>query len=127
MSAESGRNEIYVQSFPTPGGKVQVSTGGGIQPVWSRDGRELYYRSETDLMIAPVLAGDSFSVRPPVSLFRDRYGRPQSGGHITYDVMPDGSFLFIQPRETADTSSINPVIIAVFNWFQELQAAVQAR
>ncbi len=127
MSTESGRSEIFVQSFPTPGSKVQVSTAGGVQPVWSRDGRELYYRSETELMMAQVVPGSSFSVRTPVPLFRDRYGRPQSEGHITYDVMPDGSFLFIQPRESANPTATNPIVITVFNWFPELEVALQAR
>src|SRR5258706_2718859 len=45
MSLESGGPEVYVRPFPGPGGKWQVSTGGGVMPVWSRNGRELFYRT----------------------------------------------------------------------------------
>ncbi len=54
MSDESGQNEIYVQSFPQPGNKIRVSTGGGITPIWSHDGSRLFYRSQTHLMAVTV-------------------------------------------------------------------------
>jgi Tol biopolymer transport system component len=54
VSNESGRAEIYVQPFPGPGGKVPISTNGGLQPMWSRDGRELFYRAGDSLMAVPI-------------------------------------------------------------------------
>jgi serine/threonine-protein kinase len=61
LSRESGRDEVYVQSFPDPSAKLQVSSAGGIEPAWSRDGRRIYYRSgssllEARLSLAPTLA-----------------------------------------------------------------------
>jgi len=59
-SNESGQNEIYVVPFPGPGGKRQVSTGGGIKPRWRRDGKEIFYQTEDgQLMAAEVIAGSA--------------------------------------------------------------------
>ena len=126
-SNESGRNEIYVQPFPTPGAKVQVSTGGGIQPVWSRSGRELYYRSDSALMVARSKPGPSLSLQAPVPLFKDTFARTQGDGHTSYDVFPDGRFVFIESIETANATTANPVVIATFNWLQDLSARVPGR
>src|SRR5262249_6998124 len=78
VSDESGRNEVYVQSFPRGGGKRLVSTGGGSSPRWRRDGRELfYYAGDGKLMAAPVRSGESFEIGSVVSLFDFRAGTPQ--------------------------------------------------
>ncbi len=121
QSNESGTIEIYLESFPVPGRKVQVSTEGGVQPVWSRDGRELYFRSSTHLNAASVSGGTSLVVGQPRRLFRDVYLRPQGDGHTTYDVFPDGSFVFINVLKDAD--AIVPSFVAVFNWFEELKSS----
>ena len=68
-SDETGRREVYVQSFPTGGGKWQVSTAGGSDPRWRGDGRELFYKSGRVLMAVPVSAGASFEAGAPVTLF----------------------------------------------------------
>jgi Tol biopolymer transport system component len=69
-SDESGRAEVYVQSFPASGGKWQISTGGGDQPQWRRDGRELFYVApDKTLMAVPISAGDSFERGSPAALF----------------------------------------------------------
>jgi eukaryotic-like serine/threonine-protein kinase len=123
QSNESGRFEMYLQRFPTPGGKVQVSTDGGIQPVWSRDGRELYYRSPTHVMAAGISSLAPLVVGAPVQLFRDGYLRPQGDSHTTYDVFRDGSFLFIDLPKGSERAV--PSFVAVFNWFEELTAALR--
>ncbi len=123
QSNESGKIEIYLESFPLPGRKVQVSTDGGVQPVWSRDGRELYFRSSTHLNAASVSGAASLAVGQPRRLFRDVYLRPQGDGHTTYDVFPDGSFVFINVLKDAD--AIAPSFVAVFNWFEELKSAAK--
>src|SRR5262249_716558 len=75
VSDESGRYEIWVQSFSDGGGKRQVSTGGGGGPRWRQDGRELfYYAADGKLMAAPVRNGDSFEVGTAVPLFEFRAG-----------------------------------------------------
>lgn len=82
QSTESGRYEIYVQPFPGPGGKWQVSTEGGLRPKWSRNGRELFFRSGNRMMAAPVAPGPTFTAGTPRVLFEGQYAPP-------YDVTPD--------------------------------------
>ncbi len=121
-SDESGREEIYVQPFPGLDARVQVSPGGGTQPIWSRDGRELYYRGPRDVMASAVDARAPMVFAPPHALFADRFERPQPDGHITYDVAPDGRFLMIAaPRADGGTSGRNEIHV-VLNWFEELKA-----
>jgi serine/threonine-protein kinase len=120
QSNESGEMEVYLQSFPDGGRQVQVSSGGGVQPVWSRDGGELYYRSATHLMAARVSTGGLPGVGQPARLFRDTYLRPQGDNHAGYDVFPDGTFVFIDVLKGAD--ALTPSFIAVFNWFEELKS-----
>ncbi len=90
-----------------------------MQPVWSRDGGELYYRSATHLMAARLSSGALPAVGQPARLFRDTYLRPQGDNHTGYDVFPDGTFVFIDVLKGADT--LAPSFIAVFNWFEELK------
>jgi Tol biopolymer transport system component len=73
LSAESGRADVFVQNFPTPAGKWQISTAGGIQPVWRRDGKELFYLApDGTLMAVPTTLGTSVEAR------RSRSSRPES-------------------------------------------------
>ncbi|MCH8269243.1 MAG: PD40 domain-containing protein [Acidobacteria bacterium] len=75
VSDESGRFEIYVQPFPGPGGKWQISTGGGTEPVWSPSGQELYYRNSDQMMAVDISTQPTFTVGKPRLLFRGRYER----------------------------------------------------
>jgi dipeptidyl aminopeptidase/acylaminoacyl peptidase len=87
MSNESGLDEIYVQPFPGPGVKRLVSEGGGLNPIWSRDGRELFYRRGADIVAVGVEMEPTFTVGKSAVLFSGRYrlsGRD-------YDVSPDGT------------------------------------
>jgi eukaryotic-like serine/threonine-protein kinase len=68
-SRESGRDEIYVRPYPGPGGKWQVSTDGGTEVVWNRNGRELFYRSGTKMMAVEVNTVPTFSAGKPTQLF----------------------------------------------------------
>jgi Tol biopolymer transport system component len=90
QSNESGPTEIYVQPFPGPGAKTQISTKGGTYPTWRRDGRELFYLANDRLMAAPItLSGARVDVGTPVPLFSVPPGASQ------YDVTADGQrFLF---------------------------------
>src|SRR5262249_4262493 len=93
-SDASGRNEVYVQSFPEGGGKRQVSTGGGHYPRWRGDGRELFYQAaDGKLMAAPAPRGESFEVGVPVPLFEFRAGTLQ--GFTPYAVTGDGQRFLI--------------------------------
>ncbi len=112
-----------MQPFPGPGGKRVMSTEGGTDPVWSRDGRELFYLNDNKMMVVDVASGPTLSdLKPglPRFLFEGRYfvgGIPSS-----YDVSLDGQrFLRIQPVEPEQPAT---QIDVVMNWFEELKARV---
>jgi serine/threonine protein kinase len=119
MSDQSGQNEIYVQTFPPSSAQWQVSTDGGAGPIWSRDGKELFYLSPTrKLMAVDVKLGDnSFEAGVPKVLFQTR-GLGYPGPRNSYDVSPDGQhFLIIStPADTPAT----PVTV-VTNWAADLK------
>jgi serine/threonine-protein kinase len=119
-SDESGRWEIYVEPYPDPGTKVTVSTEGGQQPVWSRDGKELFYRNGNKMMATAVEKGSEFKVTDNIKLFEGRYLSLPS--IINYDVAPDGRFLMIQETEESVLLGINIVL----NWFDELKQLTSA-
>jgi len=116
MSDESGRPEIYVRSFPDGGSRVQISTDGGTRPVWSRDGKVLYFRETASIgatgmrMVAVALARDPMlRVASRQTLFNGLYDRE-------FDVSPDGSrFLMIETRSSAMT------LVVIPNWLTELR------
>ena len=115
---ESGRFEVYVQSFPAPGGgKWQISKDGGWFPRWRRDGRELfYYANDERLMAVPIRSATKLDVGAAVPLFEARLlngPTNAAGSRHQYDVAPDGQrFLLNVPLEDADASSITVVL----NW-----------
>jgi serine/threonine protein kinase len=94
VSNESGRSSVYVTRFPEPGGKWQVSVEGGGFPVWSRDGRELFYRApDGKLMAVPLKTDPDFDAGAATPLFTPRINVGGPGGGFFYDVAPDGRFL----------------------------------
>jgi len=128
VSDESGRGEVYVQAFPSLQGKWQVSTGGGVQPVWSRQGSELFYRGQGSLMSVGISSAASFSPGVPRKLFDDRfygsYTPAGEGGHTNYDVSPDGRRFLMVKDVADDQTSVAPQIVVVQNWFEELRRLV---
>jgi eukaryotic-like serine/threonine-protein kinase len=123
-SDESGRDEIYVQPFPSLNARVQVSTEGGGQPIWSHDGRELFYRAVKTVMAATVTSQAPLTFAPPRVLFADRFEMPQAGSHVSYDVAKDGRFLMIAAPEGRAGSQSE--IHVVLNWFEELRRLAPA-
>jgi serine/threonine-protein kinase len=118
VSNESGRDEIYVLSFPSLDRKWQISTDGGTEPLWARNGRELFYRHDEKMMAVEVTTEPTFSAGKPVQLFEASYDRGLTLGHTNYDVAPDARrFLMLKAgeQESAPTQ-VNLVI----NWFEEL-------
>ncbi len=111
-SAESGQLEITVQAFPTFAGKYLISTGGGTAPVWSRDGRQLFYWAPPGrIMAVSVTTGASFSWSKPMQLFEGPYASE-------YDVTADGSrFLMIKESVQRRATAYFNVVV---NWLQEL-------
>jgi serine/threonine protein kinase/Tol biopolymer transport system component len=131
-SNESGRYEVYVRPFPEvdSGGRWLVSTGGGNSPLWSRDGRELYYRNGDAVMAVPVKTGPGFSIEAPELLFHGRY---VSAGFVVstlelnpWDISPDGMrFLMMKELRTAASELGGPrKITVVLNWVEELKERV---
>jgi len=110
QSNETGRYEVYVQPFPGPGGKWQVSSDGGTRPKWLRNGRELLFRSGNRMMAAPIQPGVTFATGAPRVLFEGQYAPP-------YDVTADGAFLMVRDEQLADPTHLRLVL----NWFDDVK------
>jgi serine/threonine-protein kinase len=98
-SSESGVPEVFVTEFdgngvPASGTRAQISSGGGVEPSWSRDGRELFYRGSERMMAVPVADGRSLKTAEPQPLFADGYVR--FGDLVNYTVASDGRFLMVK-------------------------------
>jgi eukaryotic-like serine/threonine-protein kinase len=121
QSNESGSYEVYVQPFPGPGSKELVSTQGGTEPVWSRDGRELFYRSGDKMMAVGTTTQPTFRAARPEVLFERRYYN-QTQSRRDYDVTSDGRrFLMLKESEQATTTTRIEVVLS---WFEELKRLV---
>ena len=124
QSNESGNDEVYVRPFPGPGGKWQISTRGGVMPKWSRNGKELFYRT-TDSKIMEVTytaSGDSFHADKPQlwspGQFTDR------GLSNNFDLHPDGKrFAVLKAPGTEQAPAVNKVSF-IFNFFDEISRKV---
>jgi tRNA A-37 threonylcarbamoyl transferase component Bud32 len=124
-SMESGRPEIYVQAWPGPGAKIQISSDGGTDPLWRRDGKEIFYRNGPRMMAVTATAGSTFRAGKPQMLWSGEYthGLSSSCGwqgtsRTSYDVSLDGErFLMIKDD---DQSLFATKIMVVVNWAAEL-------
>jgi hypothetical protein len=116
-SGETGNPEIHVRPYPGPGKRVTISSGGGHVPLWSRDGRELYYRKENEIWAAPITIRGDITAGPPKRLFRgDFLGRQPWESSL--DVSADGRFLFVStPPEVQPERRL----AYIPNWTRELK------
>jgi dipeptidyl aminopeptidase/acylaminoacyl peptidase len=124
-SNESGRFEVYVRPFPgVDGGRWQVSTGGGIQPLWAPNGRELFYVDPDGRIVAvPIEAGSGFRAGNPQVIVEGPFATilPGVNGRM-YDVSRDGQrFLMVKRDDNGEQAAPPPQIVVVQNWFQELK------
>ena len=130
LSNESGRYEVYVRRFPDGEGKVQITSTGGVQSSWSRDGKELFYVEDVDqatgrglfpeggtLMSVPVTTTPRFTVGSPRRLFRSTGLAVRVAAN--YDVSADGQRFLIP--ELLEEESVQPVIRVVLNWYEEFR------
>jgi len=117
-SDESGRWEVYVEPYPGPGPKTMISTDGGYQPLWSRDGKELFYRCGYKMIAGTIETKPEFRVTRYELLFESPYLCRVN--RVDYDVAPDGRFLMIQDSQEPTPVSVNVVL----NWFEELKRLV---
>ena len=113
-SDESGRDEVYVRPFPSGTGRWQISSEGGIGPLWRRDGRELFYVCNDGILVAvPVLEGSAFATGPHKALF-STHGFYGDGNMTHYDITPDGErFLMIK--------QLDAEMVVVVNWLEEVR------
>jgi serine/threonine-protein kinase len=125
QSNESGRAEVYVRPYPGPGGKCQISTDGGRDPLWAPDGGELFYRHGDSMMVVPyTVEGESFRAGRSRELFRGQF---QIGtGNLPYaDIAPDGKGFVMLQRAAAKEEETEPTqVIVVTNWSEELTRLV---
>ena len=125
-SNASGEHEIYVQAFPdVASGRWQVSTEGGVKPLWARSGRELFFRDlQGRVMSVDVEAEPTFSWSRPKLVFEGHYVHEAYSGGRKYDVAPDGErFLMIKESEPAGAANRQEIVV-VLDWVEELKRLV---
>jgi serine/threonine-protein kinase len=118
QSEESGAWQVYVRPWPGLDAQWKVSTDNGDEPLWSRDGRELFFRSGDRVLGVRVLPGAAFAASEPRELFRGPYLRDPFGDQ-SWDIAPDGRFLMsrLAPGATAEVRVIR-------NWIAEGRQAI---
>jgi Tol biopolymer transport system component len=102
VSDETGRDEVYVQPFPSLNGRWPISNNGGTEPIWSRNGRRLFYRTVGKLMAVDV-TGEPFAASAPVAQFEDRFLATQGDSHTCYDAFADGRQFLMVARAGGST------------------------
>jgi serine/threonine-protein kinase len=113
-SDESGAYQVYVTPLPGPGGRYQVSTDGGVTPVWSPDGRRLHYSHAGRIEAATLTFSPAFAVTAREMIFETGFASPPA--HANFDITPDGKrFLLLKP------TGADAQLIVVHDWKYELR------
>ena len=121
VSNESGRDDVYLQPYPGTGRRMMISNDGGVEPAWSHDGRELYYRNGSQMLAVSIPEDEQDAPGLPRVLFEGSWLlEPIGRGNANYDVAADGRFLMAF-RETTDVSRRLHVVL---NWFGEVSGLV---
>ncbi|HCK89838.1 MAG TPA: hypothetical protein DHW54_01550, partial [Gemmatimonadetes bacterium] len=126
QSDESGSPRVYVHSFPMITGQRSVSPGPGTDPLWSPDGRRIYYRNGSQMLAVDVTTDPTFSVSAPELLFEDprltSFVISAGSGWIrNFDIHPDGTrFIMTSADGTINNAGLDQVYV-VANWFEELR------
>jgi Tol biopolymer transport system component/predicted Ser/Thr protein kinase len=124
-SNDSGVFEVYVRAFPDKGSKWQVSNSGGMYPLWSHNGRELFYRTEDNrIMVASYTAkGDSFVADKP-RLWSEKH-IADLGQRMNYDLAPDGKrVVAVMPAEISEAQTAQSRVTLVLNFLDEVRRRV---
>ena len=130
VSNESGKTEVYVRPFPDVNkGRWQVSTNGGDSPIWSPDGRELFYLNGDSVMAVSVDAESALSLGTPKLLFHGSFVGAYPVDGTPWDISPDGKrFLMIKsPQAVPPAEGAPRRINIVLNWLEDLKQKVPAR
>jgi serine/threonine-protein kinase len=119
VSAQSGVSQVYLQAYPGSGERVQVSSDGGREPLWSPDGKQLYFRTPTKFLSADVKTAPELAVAKPRLLFEGNFLMT----HHDYGLLPDGKhFILIQPVGKTPLGELHVVV----NWAEELKTRLPA-
>jgi serine/threonine-protein kinase len=126
-SNESGKQQVYVQAFPGPGAKIQISNDGGTDPVWKRNGGELYYRNGDSMMVVAITTAPAFMAGRPQQLWKGHYSHgmnsscgPPGATSSNYDVTTDGK-RFLMIRDDDQDRAISKQIVVVQGWADEVR------
>ena len=127
----SGSWQVYVQPFPDLSSRWQVSTEGGVSPMWHPNGRQLFYRNDRAVMSVPVTpTGNTFTYGNPRVLFEGSYVPESSspGDARSYALTPDGQrFLMMKEERPPDAGSRATQIVVILNWVEELKRLVPTK
>jgi len=118
VSDENGTPQVYVQPYPALNSRVLISPAGGSEPVWSRDGTQLFYRNGSDLWAVSIGTGESVDPGLPTRVI-DLRAPGKGATHTSYDVASDGRFLII-----GDELQASEALTVVLNWTEELKRLV---
>jgi len=131
-SLESGKPQVYVQAFPGPGPKTQVSNDGGTDPVWKRSGGELFYRNGDSMMAVSISTASGFTAGRPHELWKGRYSHgmssscgPPGYSSSNYDVTADGKRFLMIKDDDQDSATSRQIVVALA-WADELNRLVKA-
>ncbi len=114
---------MYVRPFPSGDGQWVVSTNGGCQPRWSRDGKELFYVEGETLMAVEVTTSPVFAAGVTTPLFSDPHFRARASiqDQVAYDVSADGRFVMVEPDRSESADEEPPAIQVIENWYEEFR------
>jgi Tol biopolymer transport system component len=125
-SNESGRPEVFAQPWPGPGPKIQISSEGGMDPLWTRKGDEIFYRNADKMMVVPVSLAGSLQAGRPRLLWEGHYSHgmssscgPPGVSSGNYDITADGRRFLMVKDEDQDVYSTK--LVVVLNWARELK------
>ena len=119
QQVESDGFQVYVQPFPGPGPRIRISTDGGHDVLWSRDGKELFYLTGDRLLAVDVSTSSTFSVGAPRLVMHGRY-RPAANGMTPFGISPDGR-RFLRVRQIEPERPLDRIDV-VLNWLAEVKA-----
>jgi len=126
-SSETKQPQVFVQAFPGPGAKIQVSNDGGTDPVWKRTGGEIYFRNGDKMMAVAVSTTPTFAAGHPRILWEGHYSHgmsascgPPGATSSNYDVTADGE-RFLMIKDEAPDTAVSKEIIVVLNWADEVK------
>ena len=124
-SNDAGRYDVYVRPTSGAEGQWQISTDGGVEPVWSASGSEIFYRHRDQMFAVDIVTNPTFEHGKPRKLFEGRYALGEVKDDTrAYDVAPDGQrFLMLKPESEPSTGDLKVVV----NWYDELQRLGLAR